>query len=102
MYYPPPQPPPFLRPQCAQHPEREAIGICVVCRRPICAECSTPIDGINRCAQCVAALAPAAELEAGLHRDEQPELRGGNLAALLFFGGFVFLLCLGATYCGGG
>ncbi|HEY3353801.1 MAG TPA: hypothetical protein VGQ83_11175 [Polyangia bacterium] len=101
MYYPPP-PPPFLRPQCAQHPEREAIGICIVCRRPICTECSTPIDGINRCAACVAALAPAAEFEATSSRDDSGELRGGNLFALLFFGGMVFLLALGATYCGGG
>lgn len=104
MYYPPPGPPPqaFLRPQCAHHPEREAIGICVVCRRPICAECSTPIEGINRCAACVRALAPVAEFEAGMRHDDRHELRPGNLFALAFFGGLVFLAMLGLTYCGAG
>jgi hypothetical protein len=103
MYYPPAGPPqPFLRPQCANHPDREALGICVVCRRPICAECSTPIEGINRCAACVRALAPVAEFEASLQRDERPELRAGNIAALLTLGLLVFLVMLGATYCGGG
>ncbi len=103
MYYPPagPPPQPFLRPQCANHGDREAIGICVVCRRPICAECTTPIEGINRCAACVKALAPVAEFEASLQRDERPELRLGNVAALLFFGGLLFLVALGVTYCGG-
>jgi hypothetical protein len=100
MVVPPPAQP-FLRPQCFQHPEREALGICVACRRPICAECSTPIDGINRCAACVAALAPVAEFELSQQQDERPELRVGNLAALLFFGGLVFLVALGMTYCGG-
>jgi hypothetical protein len=101
MYYHPTTPT-YLRPQCAQHPDREAIGICVVCRRPICAECSTPIEGINRCAACVAALHPAAEWAAGLHRDARPELRAGNLLALLMLGGLVFLVVLAVTYCGGG
>jgi len=103
MYYPPAGPQqPFLRPQCAQHPDREAIGVCVVCRRPICAECSTPIEGINRCAACVRALAPVAEFEATLQRDERPELRLGSFAALFFFGGLIFFVMLGVTYCGGG
>jgi hypothetical protein len=97
----PPQAP-LLRPQCAHHPEREAIGICIACRRPICAECSTPIAGINRCARCVAALAPAAEFAASLHRDDRPEVRAGNIVALVMLGGVLFLMALGATYCGGG
>ncbi len=103
MYYPPPQGgQPFLRPLCAQHPDREALGICVMCRRPVCAECSTPIEGINRCASCIAALAQAAEIEAGPTRDDHHEARAGNLAALLFFGGLVFLMVYGLTYCAGG
>ena len=43
---------------CHVHPQRLGIGICVKCRQVICAECSTPMDGINLCARCVAALAP--------------------------------------------
>lgn len=43
---------------CYQHPQRLGIGICVECRQVICAECSTQFDGINRCARCLAKLAP--------------------------------------------
>lgn len=40
--------------QCSQHPGRAGIGVCVECRRVVCAECSTQFEGINRCAQCLA------------------------------------------------
>jgi hypothetical protein len=42
--------------RCTYHPDRNAVGVCVVCRTVICIECSTPIDGIHRCFRCVAAL----------------------------------------------
>jgi hypothetical protein len=42
---------------CRNHPEREAIGICVECRARICSECVTKVDGINHCVACYAALA---------------------------------------------
>ncbi|MEC7521232.1 MAG: B-box zinc finger protein [Myxococcota bacterium] len=42
---------------CQNHPEREAIGICVECRARICSECVTKVDGINYCVACYAALA---------------------------------------------
>ena len=42
---------------CRNHPAREAIGVCVSCRARVCAECSTKVDGINRCVECLAALA---------------------------------------------
>ena len=29
------------------HPERAAIGVCVITQRPICGECATRIDGVN-------------------------------------------------------
>ncbi len=32
---------------CANHPDRPAIGICVVTHKPICAECSTRYEGVN-------------------------------------------------------
>ncbi len=32
---------------CAFHPERHAIGVCVITKRPICAECSTRYEGVN-------------------------------------------------------
>lgn len=44
---------------CPNHPAREAIGVCVQCRARVCSECSTKLDGINHCAQCLAGLAVA-------------------------------------------
>jgi hypothetical protein len=32
---------------CANHPQRAAIGICVMTRKPICGECSTRYEGVN-------------------------------------------------------
>lgn len=38
---------------CSQHALREATGICVRCRAPMCGECITKIDGINHCRRCL-------------------------------------------------
>jgi hypothetical protein len=32
---------------CVNHPERQAVGICTITRKPICAECSTRYEGVN-------------------------------------------------------
>lgn len=45
---------------CQNHPHREALGVCVVCRAQICSECVTKVDGINHCVSCYAALASTA------------------------------------------
>lgn len=42
---------------CANHEGREAIGVCVRCRRRVCSECTTKLDGINHCVRCFAELA---------------------------------------------
>jgi hypothetical protein len=42
---------------CANHAQREAIGVCVRCRTRICSECATKVDGINYCVACLAGLA---------------------------------------------
>ena len=39
--------------RCTNHPEREGIGICVLCKKVFCVECSTKIDGINYCRRCL-------------------------------------------------
>ncbi len=44
---------------CSQHSLREAVGICVRCREPMCSECVTKIDGINHCRSCLEALVAA-------------------------------------------
>ena len=42
---------------CENHPAREAIGLCVKCRRRVCGECATKIEGINYCVSCLSGLA---------------------------------------------
>jgi hypothetical protein len=32
---------------CINHPDRPAVGRCVITHVPICAECSTQYDGVN-------------------------------------------------------
>jgi len=41
--------------QCYNHPARDGVGLCVRCRRVICVECGTRIDGINYCYPCLQA-----------------------------------------------
>lgn len=83
--------------RCHYHPERAGLGICVECRNVICTECTTQVEGINRCATCLAArLARLQQL---------PERRDWTLgavtlalaAALLLYGGFYGLALLAAS-----
>jgi hypothetical protein len=37
----------IARHTCVHHPDRLAIGVCVITRQPICAECSTRYEGFN-------------------------------------------------------
>ena len=60
---------------CANHLEREALGVCVGCRKLVCAECTTKLDGINYCVGCIAAMAPA--------RRAGPDARPGGTARWL-------------------
>jgi hypothetical protein len=45
---------------CPNHPQREAIGICVRCRNRVCSECATKVDGINYCVGCLGTLVAGA------------------------------------------
>lgn len=53
---------------CQNHPQREAIGICVQCRVRICSECTTKVEGINYCVSCLAGLAVEGGRRAGRAR----------------------------------
>ena len=69
---------------CRNHPEREAIGICVECRSRVCSECVTKIDGINYCVSCLAILAAKdAQRDAAERRPTPRWLAYGAAAALL-------------------
>jgi hypothetical protein len=54
QYWTPPQNLPHTF-RCANHPDREGIGICVNCRATVCVECSTKIDRMNYCIRCLQA-----------------------------------------------
>jgi hypothetical protein len=49
---------------CVNHPRREAIGVCVLCRKRVCSECVTKVEGINYCVSCLAVLADAGQRSA--------------------------------------
>ncbi|MGA3027532.1 MAG: rhomboid family protein [Bryobacteraceae bacterium] len=52
---------PFVHQRCFIHPSREAVSLCLECRRAFCRECVVDHDGRLTCAACLARLrAPAA------------------------------------------
>lgn len=80
------------RATCQTHPATEAIGVCTRCKRRICGECVTRIDGINHCTTCLASLAkpvqPAGEAPSSTSQ-------GRANAALVGYFVLLFLLTLG-------
>ncbi len=75
---------------CFYHEDRAAVGICMRCRRPICAACTTRLDGVNHCHQCLKELS---------RRAAEPRVGSGSGFAvalvLLLVGCFcLFLECL--------
>jgi len=38
---------------CYYHPERPGVGVCMRCRRVICADCCTRLEGVNHCFACL-------------------------------------------------
>ena len=70
---------------CRNHPEREALGICVECRTRVCAECVTKVDGINYCVSCLATLAArGGKRAAGVVEPAAPWLAWLSASALFF------------------
>jgi hypothetical protein len=71
--------------RCFYHPDRAGLGICVECRNVICVECTTQFEGINRCAQCLAArLSKAKKIVA------RSEWGPGNLLLMVVSVGVLF------------
>jgi hypothetical protein len=73
---------------CHFHPDRTAIGVCVRCRRVICAACSTRMDGINHCHACLAALS----------NRQLVKTRGGSRFNLVLLLGLGWLVLFGALW----
>jgi hypothetical protein len=74
---------------CANHPRREAIGICVRCRTRVCGECTTKVDGINYCVSCLATLAGPKRA-----REESAQSRSPIVSALWLVAGAGLLTTL--------
>jgi hypothetical protein len=51
----------LARQSCAEHPDRPSYALCVSCRKMLCHECTTQLEGINYCSACVAAVAAEPE-----------------------------------------
>lgn len=51
-----------LQTRCRYHPERAGIGVCTRCGSTLCEECSTRVEGILHCRECLKGFqaAPAA------------------------------------------
>ncbi len=43
--------------QCKNHPDREAVAVCSVCKTPICSECIAPGEGEPVCFDCSISMA---------------------------------------------
>ena len=54
----------FRAAPCQNHPDREALGICIQCRAQVCSECVTKVDGINYCVRCLASMSSTGSIGA--------------------------------------
>lgn len=71
---------------CENHPAREALGICVHCKRLVCSECSTRIDGVNHCASCLderAVVGSQTDAEGGPTFDRVLLVAGGGMFVVI-------------------
>lgn len=68
---------------CHNHPDRDAIGICVRCRVRVCPECTTKIDGINHCVTCLVSAAKSAAPERSEVRSEASGVLDVGAGAML-------------------
>ena len=76
---------------CANHPDRPAIGVCVMTQQPICAECSTRYQGVNYSKEGLRLLQEQRAQETRRARKRRPLLR---VALMLSFPLLVYLLYL--------
>jgi TM2 domain-containing membrane protein YozV len=77
---------------CYVHPEKEAVGICTICGKPICSECAVEMQGKLVCRTCLAS---------GRVNPTPSTSKDANTAFLIeLVGGFFGLLGLGYLYVG--
>ena len=73
----------FAQQRCFVHPSREAVSLCLECRRAFCRECVVDHDGRLICAACLA------RLQAPTPRGSRMGRKLASTAAT----GFALLLC---------
>lgn len=42
----------YAETSCARHPDEPAVGICAMCRLPVCKDCKTPVNDTVYCSNC--------------------------------------------------
>lgn len=75
---------------CFYHEDRPAVGVCMRCRRDICAACCTRLDGVNHCHRCLKEMGRRAA-------EARPSAGAGfavPLAVLMVGCFFLFLECI--------
>jgi hypothetical protein len=77
---------------CRNHPERRAIGVCIITGKAICAECSTRYEGVNYSIEGLRILQERRAAEARKSRSRY-RLRGALV--FLLTPGFLYLVYLG-------
>ncbi len=77
---------------CANHPSRVAAGICRTCRKAVCNECITKIEGINICTACLARTVKSDQSKKAAAVKQGVAARGALLALGLIFLTAVFFL----------
>jgi len=80
---------PFAQQRCFIHPAREAVSLCVECRRAWCRECVVDHDGRLVCAACLARLRAPAARGGGVR---QRTFAAGGMAVTLLLGWIVFYM----------
>ncbi len=46
---------------CRNHPDRPALAVCMRCRAAVCGDCTTKLQGVNHCVNCLEKRAEAAD-----------------------------------------
>lgn len=92
--------------RCANHPEREGVGVCVGCRSVICVECSTKIDRMNYCTRCLNAAYPEAKVQRASPKQAAalgiPLLAFSLAVTVLAFAGLGYLIAAARAAMSGG
>ncbi len=70
---------------CFYHEDRPAVGICMRCRRDLCAACRTQLDGVNHCHRCLKELGRRAA------EPRTPRTSGMAATLMILLAGSLFL-----------